>query len=282
MSWSQLLSCPKTGMQIYHWGEKNTIRWVTITYYLSQLSDPPFQVCRPFRELISMVTRILHKSQDQTSSFWCDGRGSNLMRSDSSCSHVSFRPSSTWSPWGAEQNQLSRSKTLSRNRLLHLENPVLPLHCRCLLSTNQQTGPQPSRAYVGGDKENGGKQGNRCRRSHQARMRVIKIIKQGGTVESDRGRNVCGAQKRDSHKINMYLNYKKEPKGHLGRKTSKCTGSEVLATSFKHRPTIWKLWCQLCLAQDYLNFRKVKWYTYHTFVTNHPQWGLRKYPIIKY
>ena len=123
---------------------------------------------------------------------------------------------------------------------------------------------------------------NRCRRSHQVRMRVIKIIKQGGMVESDRGRNVCGAQKRDSHKINMYLNYKKEPKGHLGRKNSKCTGSEVLATSLKHRPTIWNLWCQLCLAQDYLNFRKVKWYTYHTFVTNHPQWGLRKYPIIKY
>ena len=177
-----------------------------------------------------MVTRILHKSQDQTSSFWCDGRGSNLMWSESSCSHVSFSPSSTWSPRGAEQNPLSRSKTLSRNRLLHLENTVLPLHCQCLLSRNQQTGPQPSWAYVGRDKENRCKQGNRCRRSHQVRMRVIKIIKQGGTVESDRGRNVCGAQKRDSHKVNMYLNNKKEPKGYLGRKNSKCTGSEVLAT----------------------------------------------------
>ena len=66
-------------------------------------------------------------------------------------------------------------------------------------------------------------------------MSVVKIIKQGGMVESDRGRNVCGAQKRESHKINMYLNNKKEPRGYLGQKpprqkNSKCTGSEVLAT----------------------------------------------------
>ena len=76
---------------------------------------------------------------------------------------------------------------------------------------------------------------NGCSRSHQVRMSVIKIIKQGGMVESDRGRNVCGAQKRESHKINMYLNNKKEPRGYLGQepprqKNSKCTGSEVLAT----------------------------------------------------
>ena len=155
--------------------KKNTIWWVTITYYLSQLNDPPFQACRPCRELISMVTRILHKSQDQTSSFWYDGRGSNLTWSESSCSHVSFRPSFTWSPWGAEQNQLSRSKTLKRNRMRHLENTVLPLHRQCLLSMNQQTGPQPSWAYVERDKENRCKQGNRGRRSHQVRMRVIRL-----------------------------------------------------------------------------------------------------------
>lgn len=146
-------------------------------YLLSLTAQWSSLSVQTFRELISMVTRILHKSQDQTSSFWCDGRGSNLTWSESSCLHVSFRPNSrSWSLLGAEQNQLSRSKTLSRNRCCTWKTQSS--HCTVAsASWVAWTNRQDPRfvAYVERDKENRCKQGNRCRRSHQVGMEVIRL-----------------------------------------------------------------------------------------------------------
>lgn len=74
------------------------------------------------------------------------------------------------------------------------------------------------------------------------RMSAMKITKQGDMVESDRGTNICDGQERDSCKINMYLNKKKEPRGYLEeelprKKNSKCKGPEVLTSKTKHRST---------------------------------------------
>ena len=130
MFWSQLFSCPQNmdaNLSLKK-KKKNNLEaddyLISLTAELSSLSG-----LETFQRTFSMVTRGQHKSQDQTSSFLCAGRGNSLMWSDISCSEVSFRSSSTRSPWGTEQNQLSSSRTLSKDKLPQPGGMVFTLHC---------------------------------------------------------------------------------------------------------------------------------------------------------
>lgn len=150
-----------------------------VVYYLSLLSGPPFWAWKPLRELpvsISMVTGGWHQSEDRTFSFRCAGRSRKLGQQPLS----GARQVKTSSLTRGERHGIgSVAGDLSMGKHCRSQEVWSPHHStQCLVSSismNQQPGSLLSWGLCWRDIRS--KQGNKCIRSHQVRISILKIIK---------------------------------------------------------------------------------------------------------